>query len=89
MAKQRGRKKHARGSEHQKSTRSVGGPLNDLSKDDETRPYYGVQEPDYSEGGGFGRHKSSSFGQSQEGSRNPSGNVVLPKVRSPDKKDES
>lgn len=45
---------------------------------DNQRPYFGVQEPEFTEGGGFGRHRQTSAGQSQEGSRNPSGNTVVP-----------
>jgi hypothetical protein len=42
------------------------------------RPYYGGQDLDYSEGGGFGRHRQTLNGESQEGSRNPSGTTVQP-----------
>jgi hypothetical protein len=42
------------------------------------RPYFGIQEPEFTEGGGFGRHRQTSAGQSQEGSRNPSGKTVVP-----------
>jgi hypothetical protein len=47
------------------------------------RPYYGVQEPDYAEGGGFGRHRDMKAGESQEGSRNPSGHTVKPNITPP------
>jgi hypothetical protein len=46
------------------------------------RPYFGVQEPEFTEGGGFGRHRETVFGESQEGSRNPSGKTVQPPVPS-------
>src|SRR2546423_1010841 len=32
------------------------------------RPYFGVQEPDYTQGGGFGRHHDRWFGETQPGS---------------------
>ena len=53
---------------------------------DKRRPYYGVQDPDFTEGGGFGRHRDTVAGQSQEGSRNPSGRTVQPKVIAPSAK---
>jgi hypothetical protein len=46
----------------------------------EPRSYYGIQEPEYTEGGGFGRHRDTVSGQSQEGSRNPSGTTVQPRL---------
>ncbi len=60
----------------------------DRQRENTRRPYYGVQEPDYAEGGGFGRHRETIAGQSQEGSRNPSGHTVKPKVTSPSEKDD-
>jgi hypothetical protein len=56
---------------------------------DALRPYYGVKEADYAEGGGFGRHRDTVAGQSQEGSRNPSGHTVKPTVTTPRKKGDS
>ncbi len=59
------------------------------SKENAQRPYYGVQDPDYAEGGGFGRHRDTKAGESQEGSRNPSGHTVKPKVSPPSEKADS
>lgn len=32
------------------------------------RPYFGIQEPEFSEGGGFGRHHDHWYGETQPGS---------------------
>lgn len=61
-----------------KSQPADSGPTETKESPNKQRPYFGVQEPEFTEGGGFGRHRRTSAGQSQEGSRNPSGNTVVP-----------